>query len=1071
MEKQLSFDRADERQKAVLASEQSDLKQHADKMLRDFEKFNDFSSNRAIWELIQNACDLTVNCHVTIDYQKKQFSFTHNGRPFNCNSLVSLIKQVSGDKDEHSAIPPVGKYGTGFLTTHSLGRKFIINSILETSSGYFLEIKDFAIDRRPKRWEDLAENIRRQKEAAFELIDRTGKVIEQPSFSTTFTYLPETEQEHTYVTESFRDLEEYIPFVLTINQRLKIVRIIDQNGKEVQFTVSSKENVVNDKEINLFKTCIQKDGVERVIYSITDPENEIEIILPIDKEQCAYELPERVARLFLYYPLIGTQSFGMNFIINCNKFLPTEPRDGIHLSSNKDQVKDQEVLNRHLLDRASKLLFRFLTSNVLPVKNPFLYANINFKRDSDNLLLNTYFTELQETWVNTFKDLEIVETKAGYKKISDITLVRPELVSESDNFDCIYYLFDKFYDSVPSKQTIKEWCKFVDKWKLSTVVFIDNKAIATQIEKKSLNDFDKELLIKYYKHLLTCQETGLFTAHSLLPNIYGDFRLLGTLREAKDLDNLLIQLGKELAPDAVSHLVHKDFVFEIKFDPFNRKSLSNQINSNISEKLQSTSICLPENYIPGEYHTEIETHKGTLPNTFFLAALHYCKLHHNTASRSKPTLLMGIISTYYNESPDLLAIEPIENREEDIDVRPAQKNVAKVFFNTLAMHNSDWVRRHIQLFYDIALSNEDRFKEIYATSKLYPNQQNQLCLLSELKKGLNLEQYIIELYNKTASKDIEASIAILNFNEFLVENEIETNKTLATRIEDTFFQTDIRDINDHPFKEEIITLIKKLSSPYYQELFPRLNDKKAHLMLDVVNNDNIKDDLFSIFTLKEEQLKKLGKVVQHPDFEKVLTEATKAIEQEKQRKSDFEHKKKIGNYIEDQIRGALNAEIREKIVIDKEPINADNVQGGQDIIIYYQEIPIYFLEVKSRWDSGNSVFLSKLQLERAALNPNRFALISVDITKYTGLDNRYALPFDEILPLTKVVESISEKVQPLINNNLAAEKDDTSAITLVDYRGRVNQDIIKIGLDFKPFISKLIDLILSVVYPKDKQEH
>jgi len=49
--------------------ERSDLKQHADKMLRDFEKFNDYSSNRAIWELVQNACDLTIDCEIEIDYR------------------------------------------------------------------------------------------------------------------------------------------------------------------------------------------------------------------------------------------------------------------------------------------------------------------------------------------------------------------------------------------------------------------------------------------------------------------------------------------------------------------------------------------------------------------------------------------------------------------------------------------------------------------------------------------------------------------------------------------------------------------------------------------------------------------------------------------------------------------------------------------------------------------------------------------------------------------------------------------------------------------------------------------
>ena len=92
------FDRQKAIDKANAESELSDYKQHAMKMLRDFEKFNDFSSNRAIWELVQNACDLTTQCEIVVDYTDHQFSFTHNGRPFTSNALISLIKQISGDK-------------------------------------------------------------------------------------------------------------------------------------------------------------------------------------------------------------------------------------------------------------------------------------------------------------------------------------------------------------------------------------------------------------------------------------------------------------------------------------------------------------------------------------------------------------------------------------------------------------------------------------------------------------------------------------------------------------------------------------------------------------------------------------------------------------------------------------------------------------------------------------------------------------------------------------------------------------------------------------------------------------
>lgn len=360
MSSDVPFNRSEEVHRAKQQSDRSDLKQHATKMLRFFEDFNDFSSNRAIWELIQNACDLTLQCHVTIDYRANTFAFTHNGRPFTSNSLISLVKQVSGDKDESSEIPPVGKYGTGFLTTHSLGRKFTIDSLLKSSSGHLISIDKFLVDRSPKNEDELIELIRQQKDRVFELIDRTGKVIDDINRLTTFTYFPETEREIKYVAESYRDLDQYIPIVLTLNNRLKSVKVISIQGDVTHFVLSRKEAIPNEKGLALYQTFIHRNQQESVLYSIAEPVAEIEIVLPITSDLQLFEFHPRVARLFLYYPLIGTENFGINFIINCNKFLPTEPRNGIHLASDRDQTKDEEQANKDYINLASKLLFRFL---------------------------------------------------------------------------------------------------------------------------------------------------------------------------------------------------------------------------------------------------------------------------------------------------------------------------------------------------------------------------------------------------------------------------------------------------------------------------------------------------------------------------------------------------------------------------------------------------------------------------------------------------------------------------------------------------------------------------------------
>ncbi len=1044
-------------------SELSDLKQHADKMIRGFENFNNYSSNRAVWELVQNACDLTTECEVVLDY-KNGFSFTHNGKPFTTKSFISLIKQVSGKYGEESDIPEVGKYGTGFLTTHTFGRKFRINSILEANNTYF-EIKDFLIDRSPKEWKALSENIRTQKENVYQLI-QNGEVLSNPEIKTTFTFLPETEQEQSYISESSKDLEDYIPIVLTINDRLKKVKIV-LNDTETTFERILKEKVENDKGIELYKTTVSKNETNKILYSIIEPNDQIEIILPINENLELFQFSERVARLFLYYPLIGSEDFGLNFVINCNQFLPTEPRDGIHLKSNKDQVKEQEEANQKIIEKASQLIFSFLKSNLLVVSNPVLYAQINFKRNTDNNLLNEYFETLQKTWIEEYKLLPIVETVDGFKPVNEVCFFDEELLNKTEYFDDIYILVSTFYNNIPIKDKVVLWSKFACEWANENTVFIGHKDLVEKISKEHLSKFDKECLINYYKNLIEEEKINYFSEHTLLPNLDGKLCFLSLLLTPQNLNETLIEIGKSLIPNSIERLIHKDFCFRFPFDKFNRKDFSNSVKNKLDEIQASTCIYIPETINTENYNVQSFEKSQRLENAFFENLLKYCKLDNTINSKSKPTLLIKIISRYYSLNEELIHLPNIESQEENIEHRSTRKILAQIFFNLLQHHNEEWVKENIELLLEIASCNEDSLKEIYSTSKIYPNQLNQLKSISELKRDIEIIPAIKDLYNKVSKNEIREELVYIEFNEFVAEDRFVTTKYLTTAIEDIFFGTDINNINEHPFKVEILNIIKSLRDKKYAELFPRLDDKKANVMLEVVTDENTKDDIFSIVTLGEADLKKLGKLVQEDNFSAILNAATILLQQQREADADFHHKHEIGTYIESLIKQKLSDELQERVSFgEKESVEATNIQGGQDIVIFLDENPIYFIEVKSRWNSQNSVSMSKLQLQRSVEQNQCYALCAVDITRYTGTNDRYKLSTDEILPLTKFVVNIGNTIKPLIENNLEAEKEQEKLIHLIDYRGIIPQDIIQNGNDF----DKFIDLLLEAIKTADTEK-
>jgi hypothetical protein len=376
----------------------------------------------------------------------------------------------------------------------------------------------------------------------------------------------------------------------------------------------------------------------------------------------------------------------------------------------------------------------------------------------------------------------------------------------------------------------------------------------------------------------------------------------------------------------------------------------------------------------------------------------------------------------------------------------------------LSQHNEDWVEENIALLMNVAMCFEDSLKEVYADSSIYPNQIHQLKEAKELKQDVDILEEIKDLYNKVNGDiEIRSKLACMGFNAFIDEDDYINNKYLTNKIEDIFFETDILDINEHPFKDEILSIISKLNKKTYKELFPRLDDKKAKLMLDIVTNERTKDDIFSIVTLKEDKLKKLGQLVQNENFDDILNRAEQLAEQDKLKRSDFQHKYKIGTNIERLIREKLSSELQDRVSFkNDESVETTNIQGGQDIVVFLDNNPIYFIEVKSRWNSDSSVLMSKLQLQRAVEENKRYSLCSVDVSKYSGNNDKYNLSVEEILPLTKFVNNIGINIEPLIESNLFAEKNSLELIHLIDYRGIIPQEIIKEGSDFNNFINSLL---------------
>ncbi len=127
---------------------------------------------RAIWEMVQKVRDVS-GCRCKIEFCRKtgSFEFRHNGLSFTNGSLNALILQTSSMVRGGM----VWQYGTGFLTTHLLGRKFLWSGSLQLleNEDCYCNFSDFTIDRTSSNKQQMIDSLKGQFDEKERLNKRT----------------------------------------------------------------------------------------------------------------------------------------------------------------------------------------------------------------------------------------------------------------------------------------------------------------------------------------------------------------------------------------------------------------------------------------------------------------------------------------------------------------------------------------------------------------------------------------------------------------------------------------------------------------------------------------------------------------------------------------------------------------------------------------------------------------------------------------------------------------------------------------------------------------------------------
>ena len=516
---------------------------------------------RWIWELLQNARDSahTEGVHITVRLSDSELQFDHDGKPFASDEIAHLVYHGSTKIENFEN---VGQFGSGFLSTHLLSRVVRVGGCLNDSRRFV-----FSLDRTG----DTVEQLRLA-------MDRSWGVFEQsledaasaPASSTSFVY-EIAEEGRKLAQEGLTDLHWCGPLVLAFCPEITSITVetVDDSWslERGDRTPCHEGSVLpiqyrqDGQELNRF-VAVAEGGAELCAALQLCPS---ESGLRVDQAQ------ESTPKLFILFPLIGSERWGLPVTINSKQFKPHEDRDGIVLlgdstgaRENRQLLEDSVQHQRQLLEWCAKekwrgterlLAFDTTHSDLVDAEDPWfleLLTGLVRSARATPLMptLSGDWIEPQAAWLPTADDeshrVRLWELMTLWSGASARLPCRDHLNSWSRN--------------------LSNWAKLLSKSPSEMEEALTTDAVAQLISDAagSVEDLQERLagsesltwLISLLRLIQEVGDTKLFDKHNLLPSQAGRLRRRADLRRDEGISDELKDIAEAFGLDIRNELLN-----------------------------------------------------------------------------------------------------------------------------------------------------------------------------------------------------------------------------------------------------------------------------------------------------------------------------------------------------------------------------------------------------------------------------------------------------------------------------------------------------------------------------------
>lgn len=1042
---------------------------------------------RAIWEMVQNARDVAQNeSNIVFIRRHGSFIFKHDGMPFTNDTLNALILQTSSkvrnDGDQ------VGQYGTGFLTTHKFGRKFNLSGALRlvNDKELYYNFPKLEIDRTPNTREEMASSLAKQ----FEEKDRWREDLTNrdviPSDWTTFTYLQPNDIEEKNVEEALEQAPELIPYVLCLNESIKSITIQDEIlDSTISFSRGEKKYKSETSKATLYSTTITVTGhkqdtqINDVIViqtleskkKVTTQKGAIKtmvtVILPISNNK-VFQLDTRVARMFIYLPLVGTEEWGFNFILQAPMFTcSTDDRNSLRLIVDGQTEEDPAINNRIYIDEATDIIFDYISEHSSEWEDVHYLAPIYFDIANANKELSDYYKTLKIKWLQKMRNLDIVYNGVIYKKPSDIYVVDSMLakaIADNDQLlNALHKVLSNMYPgAVPESKLLGYWSGIFTRWYENTTCnqVLSISDIIDHIVNNGMEAVNENDLLTICEYLRDSEQERFFDKNILLTE---DGTLTNKTEGYKQgaFGNKLKASIKELLPEQTGKFVKDDFADLVKLPLFDNKDIKEALSS-CTESLQAKIKVVSDTAkLTWDTHTTAPTTDGLLSKKQRIALLDYCRMaipRNSTAFQAKA---LELVCEYYDYKFDYTDTIDADFFEWRGAIRTLLCNVLTEF--TLLNDDEkqtkvDWIKRLITCIYEFS-----DFSGMLQNYRIYLSQDKEFCYCKDLKKDTGIPEKMKDVYNILMSTseiklELRKRLFDADFGKIAHTDAVCEVVLLGKDIMDEIQKSGkyLSEIDSYEHKDLIMDIINNFDGEdgaLWKNAFETIYKDIPSLLAKLVLNKENREPMIKIMKIKDKD--RLNKAAEIIEDENLITiwNLGKSIWQEKQNaEADFEKKKELGEYVEEYLR----KELRDELAGYELKVNIDNMQGGQDIVISINDKPIYYIEVKSRWITADSVMMSATQLDRSVEKKECYSLFAVDMVGFNGenvKEHIYPKSIDDFVHRIRVVDNIG-----YLNDEITPSKRDPNEEVHIggDYKVIVPQNLIaRNHISYMEFIDQL----------------